>query len=482
MGCGTVKKNAVINPLGKKSVILFPGQFVKNLKQNIYAIYTIKSELGSGSYGRVVSAIHNVTRESRAIKIINKMSIQSEEIRSKIMNEVEILKTLDHPQIVKLYEFHEDQFNLYLVMDLCTGGELLDSIIKNGCLDEIHAANYMKQLLSAVAYLHSLHIVHRDLKLENLLIEQTRSDNIKIIDFGASTFITPGKPLDYRIGTINYIAPEVLKKSYTEKCDIWSCGVILYVLVSGKLPFTHKEKSETIKLIQQGEYSLNGGVWEVVSSEAKDFISKMLEVKPNKRLSAIQALNHPWMLNSSAPTIQPNLLERVSNNLKSFNETSKLQRAVIRFIASQLLSASERNELSAIFQSLDSESAGKINKVELINYWTKIFSDPLSEAEADLIMNRIDTDKNGYIEYSEFLVAAMDRKKLLSVEHLEAVFKEFDKDKNGKISAIELKSMLDHHQNLDVSVYAGLIKEVDMNGDGHVDYREFRDMMISLLN
>ena len=481
MGCGTIKKSSVIQPRGKKSVILFPGQFIKNLKQSIYSLYTIKSDLGSGSYGRVVSAIHNQSRESRAIKIINKLSIQSDEVRSKIMNEVEILKGLDHPNIVKLYEFHEDEFNLYLVTELCSGGELLDSIIKNGNFDESQTALYLKQILSAVVYLHSLNIVHRDLKLENLLIEHSRSSNIKIIDFGASCSFVPGKFLDYRIGTINYIAPEVIKKKYTERCDVWSCGVILYVLLSGKLPFSNKVKAETVKLIQIGEYDIEGGIWGMISPEAKDLIVNMIEVNPVRRFTAAQAFAHPWLQNCSQPSIKPNLLQMVSQNLKTFNETSKLQRAVIRFIASQLLTPSEKGELVNIFQSLDSQAVGKFSESELRYHWRGIFNEDLSEEEAHQIMIRIDTDKSGFIEYSEFLVAAMDKKKLLSPEHLEAVFQAFDSDKNGKISAVELKHVLDYQQNLDISVYANLIKEVDQNGDGCVDYREFKIMMTSLL-
>ena len=219
MGCGVNSKQSNRSK-PKKSVMLFPGQFVKNLRESIFDVYTIKSEIGSGSYGRVVSAIHNSSNESRAIKIINKFSIRSEEMRSKIMNEVELMKRLDHPNIVKLYEFHEDEFNLYLIMDLCTGGELFESILKNKCLNENQAMDYMKQLISAIVYLHSIKIVHRDIKPENLLIENSRSTTIKLIDFGVSTYFYPSKTMNMRIGTLNYIAPEVIKKKYSEKCDV----------------------------------------------------------------------------------------------------------------------------------------------------------------------------------------------------------------------------------------------------------------------
>lgn len=482
MGCGMISKKPIVIPPRKKTIILYPGQFVTHLKDSIYSHYTIKNELGCGSYGRVVLAMHNYTRELRAIKIINKFAIQNEEVRSKILNEVEIMKNLDHPNIVKIYEFHEDEFNLYLIMDLCTGGELLEAILKNGCLNESQAAGFMKQILAAVVYLHSNKIIHRDLKLENMLLETQFSTRLKLIDFGAATNFTPGKPLGFRIGTVNYIAPEVLKKKYTEKCDVWSCGVLMYVLVSGRLPFATKEKAETVKLIQKAKYPLSGGVWDLVSSEAKDLISKMLEVNPTKRLSASEAFSHPWFSQIETPIIRPNLLEIVANNLKTFHETSKFQRAVIRFIASQLLTLTEKTELTSIFISLDTEGTGKISENQLITYWKKIFGEDLEGNDIHGMMTRIDTDKSGYLDYSEFLVAAMDRKKLLSHEHLDAVFQAFDHDKNGKISASELRNMLDSNQGLELSVYASVIKDVDENGDGCVDYKEFKNMMNALVS
>ena len=219
MGCGTIKRTPIAAQQ-RKSVILFPGQFVKSLEENIFSIYNMKEELGVGSYGRVVLAIHKISREKRAIKMINKLAIHSETLRKRIMTEVEIQRKLDHPNIVKIYEFHEDEFNLYLVMELCSGGELLDSIEKSGCMSESATAVYMKQILSALCYMHSLNIVHRDLKLENMLIEKPGSSQIKIADFGIATELKPGKKLSQMIGTINYIAPEVIDKNYNEKCDL----------------------------------------------------------------------------------------------------------------------------------------------------------------------------------------------------------------------------------------------------------------------
>ena len=462
--------------------MLFPGQFVQGLPESIYNYYEIKENLGSGSYGTVVLAVHKSSREQRAIKIINKYKLRNEEQKRKVVSEVEILRKLDHPHIVKVYEFYEDEFNLYVVMELCSGGELLDSIINNGCLNESDSALYMSQILSAVYYMHSLRIVHRDLKLENMLLENKSSKNIKIADFGTATEFFPGKSLNHMIGTISYIAPEVFKKNYTEKCDMWSCGVIMYILLTGKLPFASKSKKNTIELIIQGKYTVESQEWRKLSELSKTFVKRMLEINPSKRIGAEEALKCEWVQShQSKPVVNSNLLIEASNNLKTFGETTKLQRAVIRFIATQLVSQPERNELANLFKSLDVSGDGKINEKELSQHCKRIFGDSFTEEEIHSIMTRVDTDRSGYIDYSEFIAAAMDRKKLLSLERLETAFQAFDKDNNGKISAEELKLMLDSNVKFDLNAYSKLIAEVDQNGDEMVDFKEFKDMMLSLV-
>lgn len=478
MGCGITQKRPRND---RVSVLLFTGQFVQGLPESIYNFYEVKENLGSGSYGTVVLAIQKSTREQRAIKIINKFKLHTEEARKKVMNEVEILRKLDHPHIVKVYEFYEDEFNLYVVMELCRGGELLDSIIKNKHLTEVETAIYMEQILSAVYYMHSLNIAHRDLKLENMLLETTSTNSIKIADFGTAIEFIPGKPMNNMIGTINYIAPEIFKKKYTEKCDMWSCGVIMYILLTGKLPFSAKSKKFTIDLILRGSYTLESKEWKNISEEAKIFIRKMLELNPVKRISSHDAYHSKWVQACQNCEIGANLLESATNNLMTFGETSKFQRVVIRFIATQLLGQDERTELANIFKSLDTSGDGKINEQELMICCKKIFGNVLSDDDIHNIMLRVDTDKSGYIDYSEFLAAAMDKKQLLSIERLEAAFQAFDKDNDGKISAEELKIMLDSNPSLEIAAYNKLIQEVDQNGDQLIDFKEFKDMMFSLL-
>ena len=481
MGCGSIRKYEKI-PDKRASIILFPGQFVKSLDEDIHHLYEFREELGVGSYGRVVSAVHKKSRDRRAIKIINKLAIHSDEQRKKIMSEVEIQRKLDHPNIIKVFEFHEDQYNLYLVMELCTGGELLDSITRVSCLSESLAATYMKQILSALVYLHSLNIVHRDLKLENMLIEKPNSQILKLADFGIATELKPGKSLSMVIGTINYIAPEVIKRKYNSQCDLWSAGVILYILLSGSLPFHGSSKKNTLALIAKAQYSIDNPRWELISQECKSFIRKLLDPEPKTRYAAVDALNDPWLLVAKSPQVRSSLLETSVNNMKNFRETHKFQRAVIRYIASQLLSQMDKNEYISIFKALDKHGTGKITEDELIPYCKKIFGDSFTDEDIHSIMSRVDTDNSGFIDYSEFIAAAMDKKKLLSEEKLEATFKAFDRDHNGKITAQELKYFLESNIKIDISAYNKLILQVDKNGDGEIDFQEFREMMRTLVS
>ena len=181
--------------------------------------------------------VHRETGVQRAVKVLRKSNMDEDE-KKMLFNEIHILKNLDHPNIVKMYESFEDEKRYYIVTEICKGGELFDEIIARGKFTEKDAAVLMKQVLSCVNYCHKNNIVHRDLKPENVLLEANKDfDQIKIIDFGTSLQFDPSKFLDEKLGTPYYIAPEVLNKKYNEKCDIWSCGVILYIILSGVPPF-----------------------------------------------------------------------------------------------------------------------------------------------------------------------------------------------------------------------------------------------------
>lgn len=316
-----------------------------------------------------------------------------------------------------------------MIYRLCTGGELFDKLGQQKAYTEKEAAGIMKQLLSAVVYCHSKKIVHRDLKPENLLMESaTKNARLKVIDFGTSQLFDPNKKMTTKIGTPLYIAPEVLQKSYTEKCDIWSCGIILYVLLSGKHPFDAQNENELLQKIRKGVYYMAGPQWDEVSSQAKDLVKLMMLYDHTKRISAIEAINHPWILNCTDETQDVEYTKSLLNNVRGFSAEHKLQEAALTYIASQLTTSKEKEQLQAVFMELDKDKDGKLSKNELVQGFKKMFGEDYPAVEeVEKIMQKLDIDHNGFIDLTEFVMATMNKEKLLSNERLIAAFKMFDR-------------------------------------------------------
>ncbi|OMJ66312.1 hypothetical protein SteCoe_36876 [Stentor coeruleus] len=491
MGCSSSKntRNMVVKPrfLETQTPIdspdklpIRPGTFIFHKTSSLMKDYELGPILGQGAYGSVRTAVHKLTNQERAIKTVKKDKLTKDmQAHSKFFAEIDILRRIDHPNILKLFEFYEDNKSYHLVTEIIKGGELFDYIVGTGNITENIAMGFMKQILFAVNYCHKLGIVHRDLKPENLLLERKSSDgNLKVIDFGASTLFEGDKVLKNKYGTSYYIAPEVLKRSYNEKCDIWSCGVIMFVLLSGRPPFTGKNDEEIFEKIAKGSFSLMSQEWANVSEVAKDLLKKMLEYNPDLRYSAEQALNDPWF--KTSPPQSPKSLPSIINNMKSFHASEKLQHAVLTFITSQLSSKEETKNLGDIFKSIDTNGDGKLSRDELFQEFRKTMSYEEAEDEVNRILNCVDMDMNGFIDYSEFLISTMKKESLISKKNLETAFKMFDKDGSGYISASELKSILGENVKSPNNVWMEIISKVDKDGDGEISVAEFKDMMMKI--
>jgi len=373
--------------------------------------------LGSGAFGEVRVCVHRESGAQRAVKVLRKSHMDEEE-KKMLFNEINNLKDLDHPNILKMYEFFEDEKRYYIVTDICKGGELFDEIVARGKFTERDASVLIKQVLSCVNYCHTHKIVHRDLKPENILLEQNREfDQIKIIDFGTSLVFDESKRLDEKLGTPYYIAPEVLAKSYGPKCDIWSVGVIAYIVLSGIPPFNGATDQEIMKKVKLGKFSFADPVWATISDSAKDFITQLLTRDQEKRPSAEQALQHPWIQQASEmqrESLASEVAMSALTNLQSFNAQSKLKQATFAFIVSQLLSKNEREQVDKVFRAMDRNGDGVLTKEEIKAGYLEYFGRSLNDPEIDEMFKKVDVDGNGAIDYSEFIVATMNEKHLLS--------------------------------------------------------------------
>jgi calcium-dependent protein kinase len=263
------------------------------------SLYDLGEMLGQGSYGSVSKGVHKLTKKTRAVKIIDKTRVQNIEI---VKREVSIMKDLDHPSIIRLFETFEDHDNVYLVMELCTGGELFDRVVELGHLTEVQAASVLKQILGVVSYLHENKIIHRDIKPENFLFlhnQPVEKGLLKLINFAMCCPCEDGQTLSDMAGTPYYVSPQVLQGRYDKACDLWSCGVIMYILLCGFPPFHGETDTEVLAKVRQGNFTLNSVEWKNISKNAKDLVGKLLEMNPKKRYTADQGLNHAWMQNNA---------------------------------------------------------------------------------------------------------------------------------------------------------------------------------------
>ncbi|XP_061429196.1 serine/threonine-protein kinase H1 [Lethenteron reissneri] len=282
----------------------------------VTAKYDVKALIGRGSFSRVVRVEHRATRQPYAIKMIETKASEGREVCE---SELGVLRRVRHGNIVQLIEVFETPERVYMVMELATGGELFDRIINKGSFTEADATRALQMILDGVRYLHSLGITHRDLKPENLLYYHPGVDSkILITDFGLASSRRKGDDCTMRTtcGTPEYIAPEVLlRKPYTNAVDMWALGVISYILLSGAMPFEDENRTRLYRLILRGHYSYAGEPWPSVSNLAKDFIDQLLSVEPTKRLSAAQALRHPWVVTMAADSSAKDLHRSISQNL-----------------------------------------------------------------------------------------------------------------------------------------------------------------------
>jgi len=270
---------------------------------DIDKVYEFKTELGRGAFSIVYLTTHRPTGIQYAVKVINKKDL-GKDYEKNLKMEVDILKKVNHPNIIALKELFDTPDKLYLIMELVTGGELFDKIVEKGSYTETEASQLVRKIVSAVDYLHNLGIVHRDLKPENLLLKRADNDlEIAIADFGLSKIVGQQMMMQTACGTPSYVAPEVLNASgYGKEVDMWSIGVITYILLCGFPPFYGDTVPEIFEQIMEANFDYPEEYWGSVSKDAKDFINRLLVVDSDKRLTAGDALRHPWLAGASHGT------------------------------------------------------------------------------------------------------------------------------------------------------------------------------------
>ena len=476
MGCGRSK---VIEPIKKDKEIVVRNTIIRKRTNHFNTDYQPGNKIGSGGFAEVRRCVHKISGMMRAVKIYNKSLFPEEYLKSGgLQQEIEIIKKLDHPNLVKVYEYYEDDKSVYITMEFCLGGELFHKISSLQRLTEDSVIEVMRQLFAVVSYIHSKGIVHRDLKPENILIEERGEElHLKIADFGNAASITQQSKLKGETGTCYYMAPEVISGEYSEKCDEWSCGVIMFMLLTGKPPFDGSSDEQIMDSVKKGEFLMSGPDMDKVSLDAKDLISKLL-VPETQRISAGEALNHSWFAgNRIKKSPRKDTFSAVSKNLRNFRSSFRFKETMKTFITSQILSSKEIKPLREVFTVIDSDNDGKISKEDLVDYFRQSSAtDP--ESEAKKVMSKIDWQGNGFIEYSQYIKASIDSDIAMSNKNLTLAFKMMDSDKKGFIRAEDLvESLSESTGEEDVRSWKSVIQEVSRKNDGILNFDVFMKVL-----
>ncbi|KAJ0266401.1 Calcium-dependent protein kinase 1 [Hirschfeldia incana] len=443
--------------------------------ENFKEFYSLGRKLGQGQFGTTFLCVEKSTGKEFACKSIAKRKLLADEDVEDVRREIQIMHHLaGHPNVISIKGAYEDVVAVHLVMECCAGGELFDRIIQRGHYTERKAAELTRTIVGVVEACHSLGVMHRDLKPENFLFVSKHEDSLlKTIDFGLSMFFKPDDVFTDVVGSPYYVAPEVLRKQYGPEADVWSAGVIVYILLSGVPPFWAESEQGIFEQVLHGDLDFSSDPWPSISESAKDLVRKMLVRDPKKRLTAHQVLCHPWVQVDGVAPDKP-LDSAVLSRMKQFSAMNKFKKMALRVIA-ESLSEEEIAGLKEMFNMIDADQSGQITFEELKAGLKRVGAN-LKESEILDLMQAADVDNSGTIDYKEFIAATLHLNKIEREDHLFAAFTYFDKDGSGYITPDELQQACEEFGVEDVRIEE-MMGDVDQDNDGRIDYKEFVAMM-----
>ncbi|KAH0718385.1 hypothetical protein KY285_014416 [Solanum tuberosum] len=467
----TRRQSGVI-PCGKRTDFGYDKDFDKK--------FTIGKLLGHGQFGYTYVATDKSNGNRVAVKRIEKKKMVVPIAVEDVKREVKILKALaGHENVVDFYNAFEDDNYVYIVMELCEGGELLDRILakKDSRYTEKDAAIVVGQMLKVAAQCHLHGLVHRDMKPENFLFKSPKEDSpLKATDFGLSDFIRPGKKFQDIVGSAYYVAPEVLKRKSGPESDVWSIGVITFILLCGRRPFWDKTEDGIFKEVLRNKPDFRRKPWPTISNSAKDFVKKLLVKDPRARLTAAQALSHPWVREGGDASEIP-LDISVLSNMRQFVKYSRLKQFALRALASTL----DEEELADVrdqFSAIDVDKNGVISLEEMRQALAKDLPWKMKESRVLEILQAIDSNTDGLVDFPEFVAATLhvhqleEHNLLKWQQRSQTAFEKFDVDRDGFITPEELRM----HTGLKGSIDP-LLEEADIDKDGKISLSEFRRLL-----
>ncbi|XP_062166332.1 CDPK-related kinase 7 [Alnus glutinosa] len=472
---GSVKPNEASIPEGNECEVALDKNF--GFLKHFVAHYELGEEVGRGHFGYTCSAKGrkgSLKGQDVAVKVIPKSKMTTPIAIEDVRREVKILRALTgHKNLVQFYDAYEDDDNVYVVMELCKGGELLDKILsRGGKYSEEDAKVVMVQILSVVAYCHLQGVVHRDLKPENFLFTSTDENSpLKAIDFGLSDYVKPDERLNDIVGSAYYVAPEVLHRSYGTEADMWSIGVIAYILLCGSRPFWARTESGIFRAVLKSDPSFDEAPWPSLSSDAIDFVKRLLNKDYRKRLTAAQALSHPWLANCQDVKIPLDMI--VFKLVKTYVCSSSLRKSALGALA-KTLTVAQLAYLREQFTQIGPNKSGFISMQNFKTGMIKNSTDAMKDSRALDYVNMIGTIQYRKLDFEEFCAAAISVHQLEGMEsweqHARLSYELFEKDGNRPIMIEELASELGLGPSVPVHV---VLQDWIRHSDGKLSFLGF---------
>lgn len=443
----------------------------------VWDLYNRGEVLGKGGYGEVLVVRQIDTQKEYAMKVIEKS--RTVDKGALFQTEVDVMKQLSHENVIKFVSSHEDEGHYYLVSDLYTGGELFDHIVENHHFSEKIASSIVHDVLMGMQHCHSQNIVHLDIKPENLVLKsQDPNSKVVLIDFGCARKVEPGKKYRDRVGTPYYVAPQMLEHNFEKSveilkaCDMWSIGIITFVMVTGRPPFSGSDNSRIYARIRRGEFKYPKE--QDLSDELKDLISKLLCKDSKERLTVDEALRHPWVQGTEVNS-EP-IDSTVLDSLRHFQKHSRLKKAIAHMLANSL---TEKDALviKRKFVELDHDQSGALETGEVVKLLNSYgYKGDQAEKGAASLIQDVDLDNDGVINESEFRAVAVRGQLSTNEAKVRETFDALDANKDGSLTVEEVSNYLKSHAA--GSEIEQMFKEADENHDGKITYQEFLKAMM----
>lgn len=443
--------------------------------------YELGEEVGRGHFGYTCCATSRKGEpkgERVAVKVIPKAKMTTSIAVEDVRREVKILRALTgHDNLVQFYDAYEDSENVYIIMELCEGGELLDRILsRGGKYSEEDAKSVIVQILKVVAFCHLQGVVHRDLKPENFLFT-SKEDNsqLKAIDFGLSDFVKPDERLNDIVGSAYYVAPEVLHRSYSTEADVWSIGVIAYILLCGSRPFWARTESGIFRAVLKADPSFSESPWPSLSPEAKDFVKRLLSKDPRRRITAAQALSHPWIRSFGNVRVPiDNLILRL---IKVYMRSTSLRKTALRAL-SKTLTMDDLVYLKGQFNHFEPNKNGCITLENFRKALLNQVTDAMKESRVQDILVSLNPIQYRRMDFDEFCAAALSVHQLEAhdrwEQHARRAYDLFEKEGNRALVIEELASEL--HLSPSVPVHA-VLHDWIRHTDGKLSFLGFLKLL-----